>query len=149
MTTTTLNAATTTTGMGFSSGDDGSLIIKTGATAGAQVNAVSFAADGTPTFLKDSSIGYGQTWQNVTGSRAMGSTYTNSTGKPINVHVVCSNASGGTGYMSLVTGGITFNSASAVTGGYAALALIILPGATYQVPTIAGWSLVQWVELRA
>jgi collagen type VII alpha len=30
-----------------------------------------------------SGIGVGQTWQNVTASRAMGTTYTNSTGKPI------------------------------------------------------------------
>lgn len=52
MTTTTFNAATTTTGMGLTSGDDGTLTIKTGATAGAQVNALTFAADGTPTFLK-------------------------------------------------------------------------------------------------
>jgi hypothetical protein len=33
------------------------------------------------------SIGVGQTWTNVTGSRALGTTYTNSSGKPIQVHV--------------------------------------------------------------
>jgi hypothetical protein len=32
-------------------------------------------------------IGIGQTWQSVTGSRALGTTYTNSSGKPIQVHV--------------------------------------------------------------
>jgi hypothetical protein len=32
-------------------------------------------------------IGYSQTWQNVTGSRALGTTYTNSTSKPIMVNV--------------------------------------------------------------
>lgn len=50
MTTTTLNAATTTTGAGIAGGDDGTLTIKTGATAGAQVNALSFTAAGVPTF---------------------------------------------------------------------------------------------------
>jgi hypothetical protein len=52
MTTTTLNAASSTGPTGISSGDDGTLTIKTGATAGSQVNALTFAADGTPTFLK-------------------------------------------------------------------------------------------------
>lgn len=46
MTTTTLSASTTTTGVNIASGDDGTMVIKTGATAGAQVNAMSFAADG-------------------------------------------------------------------------------------------------------
>ena len=49
--TTILAAATSTTGAVLDpSVGDGQLIIKTGATAGAQVNALSFAADGTPTF---------------------------------------------------------------------------------------------------
>jgi hypothetical protein len=52
MTTTILNAASSTGPTGISSGDDGTLTIKTGATAGSQVNALTFAADGTPTFLK-------------------------------------------------------------------------------------------------
>jgi hypothetical protein len=33
-------------------------------------------------------IGVGQTWQNMTGSRASGVTYTNSTGKPIFVSII-------------------------------------------------------------
>jgi hypothetical protein len=32
-----------------------------------------------------SSVGYGQTWQDVTGSRTAGTTYYNTTGKPIQV----------------------------------------------------------------
>lgn len=35
-----------------------------------------------------SSIGYGQTWQNLTGSRTGGTTYYNTTGKPIQVMIV-------------------------------------------------------------
>lgn len=39
----------------------------------------------TPLKLKNSVIGLGQTWQDVTASRVIGVTYTNTTGKPIMV----------------------------------------------------------------
>lgn len=43
------------------------------------------------------SIGYGQTWQSVTAGRTSGTTYTNTTGKPIFVSVnVIMNAPGST-----------------------------------------------------
>lgn len=35
------------------------------------------------TVQSDASLGYGQTWQNVFASRASGTTYYNTTGKPI------------------------------------------------------------------
>lgn len=38
-------------------------------------------------YVDDSAIGVGQTWQDVTGSRSMGTTYTNTTGKPIMVAI--------------------------------------------------------------
>ena len=38
--------------------------------------------------LNDQAFGVGQTWQDVTASRALGVTYTNTTGKPIYVIVV-------------------------------------------------------------
>ena len=41
--------------MGFTGGDDGTLVLQTGA-AGSKVNAVSYAADGTPTFLKSGMV---------------------------------------------------------------------------------------------
>jgi hypothetical protein len=40
-------------------------------------------------------IGVNQTWQNVTSSRAIGTTYTNSTGKPIQVIIIQSQNNGG------------------------------------------------------
>ena len=39
-------------------------------------------------------VGVGQTWQDLTGSRSVGVTYTNTTGRPI---VVCVNGYGSTG----------------------------------------------------
>jgi len=76
MTTTTLSASTTTTGVNIASGDDGTLTIKTGATAGAQVNALSFAADGTPTFLKVPANSAVQSMVRVNTANGYGSTNT-------------------------------------------------------------------------
>jgi hypothetical protein len=45
----------------FQGGDDGGLVLKTGA-AGSKVNALSFAADGTPTFLKVPVNATAQSW---------------------------------------------------------------------------------------
>ena len=40
-------------------------------------------------------LGYNQTWQNVTGSRSIGTTYQNTTGQPILVTVCVTNNSSG------------------------------------------------------
>jgi len=69
---TTLNAGTSTTGAAISADTSGTLAIQVGATAGSQVTAMSFAADGTPTFLKAKSLAQIQTFQ--TGAVATGST---------------------------------------------------------------------------
>ena len=91
-------------------------------------------------------IGVGQTWQTFTvgTQRAYGTTYTNSTGKSIVVHI---NVSSG--------GNATYNYAIAVNGvslAYAAFAnvsgdTIIPPGATYVVTSTSG-NLTGWAELR-
>ena len=67
-------------------------------------------------------LGYGQSWQNVTGSRSVGATYTNNTGKPI---------------MVLVTGkgklGVTLNGIHSPDYPYAQkLSFIVPPGGTYR-----------------
>jgi hypothetical protein len=56
------------------------------------------SADGGPIGL-----GGGQTWQDVSGSRSSGVTYTNNTGKPI---VVRAGSSGGNSTISLTVGGV-------------------------------------------
>jgi hypothetical protein len=76
MPTTTLSASTTTTGVNIASGDDGTLTLKTGSTAGAQVNALSFAADGTPTFLKVPANSAVQSMVRVNTANGFGSTNT-------------------------------------------------------------------------
>jgi hypothetical protein len=86
-------------------------------------------------------IGIGQTWQNVIGSRAAGTTYTNSTGKPIMVSI--SQAS--SGKQNIYINGSEFaelNQVSNTSGGFT---FIVPDGNTYRINTnLPTW----WWELR-
>jgi len=92
-------------------------------------------------------LGFGGTvWNNVTGSRSLGTNYTNSYSYPIMISVI-GNGSGASDTQIYVNGSLIYhnnaqwNGAGAVPGGN----LIIPPGATYQV-TMAS-SLNSWWEL--
>jgi hypothetical protein len=94
------------------------------------------------------SIGYGQTWQNVTGSRALSTTYYNTTGKPIALNLVVNTTAG-----SSVTGTINGVSFGAEAGGGASSVQIgifrIIPNsASYSFSGSGSASIVQWTELR-
>jgi hypothetical protein len=56
MTQNTITAGDAVAPIAFAGGDDGGFVIKTGA-AGSKVNAVSYAADGTPTQIKGTTLG--------------------------------------------------------------------------------------------
>lgn len=100
-----------------------------------------------------SSIGYGQTWQNLTGSRAGATTYYNTTGKPISISV--------TGYSSVnpdhavltINGTIVGRSNSQITGNgsgyYLYVTGIVPPGGSYNVAASSGaLTIYLWSELR-
>jgi hypothetical protein len=111
-------------------------IESTQATAGTWVTAPStIQGCGGQALAAMSSLGYGQTWQVVTGSRAVSTTYYNTTGKPIFV-----NFQGNTG--GAVT--LTVNGATAAIGNQIIWAPIP-QGASY---SIAGVALASWQELR-
>jgi len=101
-------------------------------------------------------IGVDQTWQVVTASRALGITYTNSTGKPIVITATISgNGAGTTIIKGLVNGvEITRSWASYATSGNATGAMVtfIVPtGGTYLVNFVPGGptqTLYSWSELR-
>ena len=96
-------------------------------------------------------IGIGQTWQDVTGSRAAGTTYTNSTGKPIFISVYGS-GSPSNGAMSMTVDGVSLGrqGVAAVSSAvmYATMTAIVPNGSTYRVDNVSGWSLGSWAELR-
>jgi hypothetical protein len=91
-------------------------------------------------------IGIGQTWQDVTGSRSIGTTYTNNTGKPIMILVGVQLSVGqapsvnlnGLGNMQM------YSSQNSPQG--APISFIVPDGNTYAL-TVAG-SVLKWLELR-
>lgn len=92
----------------------------------------------------DLAIGVGQTWQNLAASRAIGTTYTNNTGKPIfvSVAIYCNNT---TGYLTI--NGVIVTGHTGVVG-YSQVGFIggIVPnGGTY---SVSGTSIDKWAELR-
>ena len=105
-----------------------------------------------PKGLADSVLaGKTQTWQTVTGSRALGVTYTNSTGAPIIVHAVLSGAGAGAPTAEGFIGGVSrFKDArdAAGPGVVATVVLVVPPGSTYSV-TGSNHNLFVWHELRA
>ncbi len=88
-----------------------------------------------------SSLGFGQTWQNVTGSRAVGTTYYNTTGRAIFVNATFSSGSsiGCTANVHAVS--IAIVSINVNTYGY--LSFTGPSGASYSITTsglLGGWS---------
>ena len=93
------------------------------------------------------SFGFGQTIQNVTGSRAVATTYTNTTGRPIQVSANFNCSSAGTLQPQINALQIEVISASA--GQYVSFSFVVPPGATYGVATGGGaFGLNGWYELR-
>jgi len=84
-----------------------------------------------------------QTWQIVTGSRVLGTTYTNNTGQPIKVSVIFNPANTS---MTLVVSGIVVAYNTSTSAGATSLVAEVPAGATYKADTNA--TLNQWAELR-
>jgi hypothetical protein len=103
-------------------------------------------------------IGIGQTWQNVTGSRSYGTTYTNSTGKPIYVSVSGSSSSpAGGGIQFYINGALIAQQGATQNASilsYHNITMIVPNGATYSANAIPGGGgqggsgLSIWAELR-
>lgn len=93
-----------------------------------------------------SSLGYGQTWQNVGGSRSTGTTYYNTTGKPIVVSVIMNiNVSVSA---KLTVGGVDMSQVNNNGSGSNTQTIcgVVPPGQSYVVTSTGTVSL--WLELR-
>lgn len=89
-------------------------------------------------------LGVGQTWQGVTGSRFRNTNYTNTSGRPIFISVLC--AGSGTPEATLSVGGLVvdrLDDSNAQTNK--ALQAVIPNGAVYRVDSSG--TLTFWVEL--
>lgn len=91
-------------------------------------------------------IGINQSYVDVTGSRSVGVTYTNSTGKPILV-CISTNISSSNRVTITVGGVVVIDSAFNGTGGGASTGTVIVPDSTTYSCTISG-TIKSWVELR-
>lgn len=120
----------------------------TQATAGAWVSAPTLVKGaGGQALAALSSLGYGQTWQDVKASRASGTTYYNLTGKPIDVAISGAGAASGT--MTLVVGGVTVGYAlinNSAPGASHTLRAVVPTGASY-VATLS-MAINTWAEIR-
>jgi hypothetical protein len=91
-----------------------------------------------------SSLGYGQTWTDVKASRVVGTTYYNTTSKPISVQVV-SAGSGSTTACTLTCNGLTLSNMNSSSSFSASAFGIIPPGGSY---VYSGTATITWYELR-
>ena len=124
---------------------NGKNITGTGAIPSANLSGALPAIDGSSlTNLPASGFGVGQSWSTVTASRALGTTYTNSTGKPMLVSASLS-GSNQVGLWGYINGAyVSFSTGAQVT--YSASVLLVVPnGETYKMAN-AGGSLYAWYE---
>jgi hypothetical protein len=123
----------------------------TQATAGSWATAPSvIQGQGGEAFASQASIGQGQTWKNLTASRAIGTVYVNTSGKPMQVSIVGQEVSGNDYAILYVN-----NIAVAYSGQFGAtvtavttMTAIVPPfGAYYVANTVGAWSKLYWAEL--
>ncbi len=93
--------------------------------------------------LQSMPIGVGQSWQNVSGSRAIGVNYTNTTGAPIEIAVYLQ---AGAGSATFVVDGVSI--AVVASSQFDTTTLIIPNNSVYSISAV-GASLLGWRELRA
>ena len=107
----------------------------------------------TPAGLAASVQGFGQTQTDVTGSRAFDTTYTNSTGRPIQISVrVLQNSGAASSQAALTVSGVVVAWSTTIAANFlvtSGITYSIPNGATYSVSVINGAMLLSsWIEQR-
>jgi hypothetical protein len=152
--TATSGAVTLAGTLGVANGGTGRATLTSGSVlVGAGTSQVSLIAPGTSGNVLTSNgsawsssnpmIGWGQSWTDVTASRAASTNYTNSTGKPIMVSIYRS-ANDGTSAIDLTVGGVVVATVNPDVNDGSTAAAIVPNGATYSF----GGAFTRWVELR-
>jgi hypothetical protein len=133
------------TALNFTGDTSGNLAFQTGAGA----NTMTVPNTTGTLALTNQVIGISQTTQNVTSSRVLGTTYTNSTGKPIVVYCCMSNTVGNALVISSIDGvGIYGASVAAAGANYYGITLVVPNGATYTNNMNGAPVLQLWIETR-
>lgn len=94
-------------------------------------------------------FGKSQSWQTVTGSRANGVTYTNTTGKPI-IAAIQATTAVASDNMTIVTSGVraAFTSYGAAAGAGIGCSAVVPPGSTYAYYWVVGMTSIFIQEYR-
>lgn len=113
-------------------------------------NGVDKVVDGTVDILDLATavkpLGAGQTWQDVTASRAVATQYTNSTGRPIEVLINLSLTDNQSVTFTLNGIAMTITNSSGTTGSQTyPLSFTVPDGNTYQ---LSAGTISKWLELR-
>jgi hypothetical protein len=144
---TTVNATTATANSLRANGStSGSVTLSAPAVAGSTTQTLQ-AVTGTIALTGDV-IGIGQTWQNMSTSRAWSTDYTNTTGRPIMFSVTNDALDCG---IELYVGSVRIGTSGQVGGGgsdYNQMSAIVPNGAVYKAVPIRGAGTIYWAELR-
>ena len=100
--------------------------------------------------LNDQAFGIGQTWQDVTASRASGVTYTNSSTRPIMLSIAVRDNSSGAPYVTLYVNSsiaIRLDDLAGGSAGYIQIVTVVPSGQTYKLDA-TGNLITFWGELR-
>lgn len=119
------------------------------ASAGTNTTQVATTAFVTTAVAAAPMLGIGQSWQDVTASRNWDTTYTNTTGKPIQISVNALDTVNGNLSIDLYVGGVKI--ANHFLGGstQATVSAVVPPGATYRVVRLdTNDTILVWAELR-
>ena len=125
------------------------VVRSTQTTAGTWATAPSLIqGQGGQAFAAMQSLGYGQTWQLFTigTARVYGTTYYNTTGKPISVGLACSSVTTGAG-MTVTIGGVSFSHWIGLASNSGTFFVTVPAGSSYSLAGAPGGT-IQWLELR-
>ena len=125
------------------------LVVVRSAPAVAGTNTLTLPASTDTLALQGDVIGLNQTWQNVTASRSIGTTYTNSTGKPIFVQIN-SNTTGTLHEFKTYVNSVQIgDNVTYANSSNTSISFIVPNGQTYLLSTVSGSpSFFVWAELR-
>lgn len=94
-------------------------------------------------------LGYRQTWQNVTASRAASTTYTNTTGRPIQVMITINWSDNTDNFNFFVDGvAVLLDMEGGLFNWSSPIAVIVPAGSTYSITANYATPIKRWMELR-
>jgi hypothetical protein len=104
--------------------------------------------NGSDNFNSSKVLGLNQSWQDVTASRSLNTTYTNTTGGPIMVSVKTNSTTNTITTTSLTVSGLVVAENGSQGGNRNGVVAIVPNGETYSCSVGNGASLNSWYELR-